>query len=70
MGLPMMDSMHAPTVTSGPRSGETEQNARTTEDTPLMDLITEKERVERELKALGSVLDSVGTLQASIVLFY
>lgn len=62
MGLPM-DSIHAPTVASGPRSGAATEAGKD-EEKPLMDLIADKEQVERELKALGSVLDSVCFLGA------
>lgn len=49
-----MPSLHEPTVK--PQSGnEPMQN----ESKSLPDLINEKDRVEEELKALGSVLDSV-----------
>ena len=59
MGLPMMDSIHAPTVASGPTSGASTGGSAKNEETALLDLIGEKERVERELKALSGVLDSV-----------
>ncbi|KAI9882953.1 MAG: hypothetical protein M1823_005300 [Watsoniomyces obsoletus] len=59
MGIPM-DSIHAPTVASGPTSGPSPRNEANRDDVPLMKLIQEKDRVEEELKALGGVLDSHG----------
>ncbi len=54
-----MDDIHAPTVSSGPRatglSSATNQHAKKS----LTELIAEKDRVESELRALSSVLDSV-----------
>lgn len=58
MGL-RMDDLHAPTVTSGPTS-TAHSNGVPKEQLSLMELIAEKERVEAELSALGSVLDSHG----------
>ena len=59
MGLPMND-IHNPTVVpSGPTSVTSAQNGNSQEKVPLMELIEQKVRVEEELKALGSVLDSV-----------
>ncbi|KAL8665594.1 MAG: hypothetical protein Q9202_002098 [Teloschistes flavicans] len=59
MGL-RMDDIHTPTVQSGPTS--VSASARSTGDAtkPLSELITEKTRVEEELKALSGVLDSHG----------
>lgn len=56
MGL-RMDHLHAPTVASGPSSGQ--QNGESREKLSLHELIAEKDRVWSELTALGSVLDSV-----------
>ena len=57
MGLPM-NNLHAPTVPSGPTSGP--QGDRSALDRlSLMELMSRKDNVEEELKALGSVLDSV-----------
>jgi 26S proteasome non-ATPase regulatory subunit 9 len=58
MGLPYMDDIHAPTVSSGPTSGGY-SNGISKEQLSLQELIAEKDRVEAELKALGQVLDSV-----------
>ena len=59
MGLPMND-IHSPTVVpSGPTSSASASNGAPQQKVPLMNLIAEKSRVEEELKALGSVLDSV-----------
>lgn len=53
-----MNNLHAPTVPSGPTSGP--QGDRSALDRlSLMELISKKDNVEAELKALGSVLDSV-----------
>lgn len=58
MGL-LMDDIHTPTVPSGPTIGYRAANGVDKEKLSLMDLISEKTRVEEELSALGSVLDSV-----------
>lgn len=57
MGIPM-NNIHAPTVPSGPSSGP-QANGSNFEKLLLTELIAEKDRVETELKTLGSVLDSV-----------
>jgi 26S proteasome regulatory subunit N4 len=52
-----MNNLHAPTIPSGPTSGL--QGDRTALDgLTLMELISRKDNLESELKALGSVLDS------------
>ena len=53
-----MDDMHAPTVSSGPTSSGA-SNGIPKAQLSLQELISEKDRVETELKALGQVLDSV-----------
>ena len=58
MGL-RMDDIHTPTVPSGPTTGQRAVNGIEKDKLSLMDLIAEKTRVEEELSALGSVLDSV-----------
>ncbi len=58
MGL-RMDDIHTPTVPSGPATGQGAANGIEKDKLSLMDLISEKTRVEEELSALGSVLDSV-----------
>ena len=58
MGL-RMDDIHIPTVPSGPTTDHTSGNGVTQDKRSLMDLVSEKTRVEEELKALSSVLDSV-----------
>lgn len=58
MGL-HMDNIHTPSVASGPTSGPGPDTGVKTDMLSLMDLINEKTRVEEELSALGSVLDSV-----------
>ena len=55
-----MDDIHTPTVPSGPTTGQRVPNGVGKDKLSLMDLIAEKTRVEEELTALGSVLDSVG----------
>lgn len=57
MGL-RMDDIHTPTVPSGPTT-QVVQNATITDRTSLLGLMAEKNRVEAELSALSSVLDSV-----------
>lgn len=54
-----MDDIHTPTVPSGPTTGQMSANGVGKDNMSLMDLIAEKTRVEEELSALGSVLDSV-----------
>lgn len=56
MGLPMEDNIHAPTVASGPASGVPPRDLSTLS---MPDLMQEKERIESELSALSSVLQSV-----------
>ncbi|KAA8649717.1 putative 26S proteasome non-ATPase regulatory subunit Nas2 [Aspergillus tanneri] len=53
----MDDNIHAPTVSSGPTSGEAPRDLATLS---LVDLMQEKERIEEELSALSSVLSSHG----------
>lgn len=52
-----MDDFHAPTVASGPDSQSTSNGPE--KQLSLQELISQKENVEAELSALGSVLDSV-----------
>lgn len=56
MGL-RMDDLHAPTVQSGPNSQPTVNGVDTKQS--LQELMSQKEYLEAELSALGSVLDSV-----------
>ncbi|KAL9620868.1 MAG: hypothetical protein Q9160_004649 [Pyrenula sp. 1 TL-2023] len=69
MGIPMDNNIHAPTIPSGPTSNhrpDTSQLQRTT----LTELISKKDDLEVELKALGSVLDSHGvTMTTSLTTF-
>ena len=58
MGL-RMDDIHTPTVPSGSTTGQGGANGVDKDKLSLMDLIAEKTKVEEELTALGSVLDSV-----------
>ena len=64
MGL-NMNNIHTPSVPSGPTTGH---DATSVEQgkLSLMDLISEKERVESELSALSSVLDSVSIIRLAI----
>lgn len=55
-----MDDIHTPTVPSGPTTGQRAADGVGKDKLSLMDLIAEKTRVEEELTALGSVLDSHG----------
>ena len=57
MGL-RMDSIHAPTVPSGPTSSAS--NGTSPDKMSFRQLVAEKENIEAELSALSSVLDSVG----------
>ena len=57
MGIPM-DNIHAPSVASGPTAANGVRDLDLSKLT-LPGLIEEKERLESELKALGSVLESV-----------
>ena len=57
MGLPM-DNLHAPTVPSGPTSGRRGDRSAL-DGLSLMELMSRKDNLEAELKALGAVLDSV-----------
>lgn len=59
MGLPM-DDLHTPTVPSGPTT-RLQGNNTTDAKLSLMELIDRRGHLEEELKALGSVLDSVNT---------
>ena len=51
-----MDDIHAPTVASGPSSG---RPVRDVSKLSMPELMQEKERIETELSALSSVLNSV-----------
>lgn len=56
MGL-RMDDLHAPTIPSGPSSQPTTNG--TSKKQSLQELSVQKENLEAELSALGSVLESV-----------
>ena len=70
-----MNNLHAPSVPSGPTSGA-HHDASALDRLSLMDLISRKDNVEAELKALGSVLESVsydvsaGSIVAPLKLAY
>ena len=53
-----MDNIHLPTAASGSSSTRTQDEDATT-NFRLEELMAEKDRLEKELKALGSVLESV-----------
>lgn len=55
-----MENLHAPTVPSGQTSNPTTNGSAG--QLSFAELQRKKEDVEAELKALGSVLDSVGQL--------
>lgn len=57
MGL-HMDDLHTPSVAAGPTNGAFNGVAK--KDMSLTELMAEKDRVQSELSALSSVLDSVG----------
>ena len=59
-----MDDIHTPSVVSGPTSSQSTADGVAQEKLSLMDLIKEKQRVEGELSALSSVLDSVRILSS------
>lgn len=64
-----MDNIHAPTVPSGPTSTPQQETDRLAKLT-LTELISKKDDLEAELKALGSVLDSHGvTMTTSLTTF-
>ena len=69
MGIPMDDNIHAPTVSSGPTTGG-RSDERSSGKLSLIELMAEKDRVEGELKALGSVLESVSSYAHRLMLFY
>lgn len=56
MGIPIMSNIHEPAAASTTSRQALEGEG---DDAPLQELIQQKERVESELSALGSVLDSV-----------
>lgn len=63
MGLRMNQDLHAPTVGSGPTTQPTANGEE--KQMSLQELIAQKENIEAELSALGSVLDSVGPITPS-----
>jgi len=63
MGL-RMDDLHAPTIPSGPSSQPTTNG--TSKKQSLQELSAQKENLEAELSALGSVLDSVSHSNAQL----
>ena len=68
MGLPQrMENLHAPTVPSGPTSGLASTNGIQTSGLTFPQLQA-KDNIEAELRALGSVLESVGRVSAKDIL--
>lgn len=55
-----MEDLHTPTVPSGPTT-TLQSNDAVLSKLSLMELIDRRDRLEEELKALGSVLDSVSS---------
>jgi 26S proteasome non-ATPase regulatory subunit 9 len=66
MGIPMDDNIHAPTVPSGPTTLGT--GFKDLSKLSMVELISEKERIEAELSALSSVLTSVRATYISKIL--
>jgi hypothetical protein len=65
MGLPQrMENLHAPTVPSGPTSGPVVTDGTQTSGLTFPQLQAKKDNIEAELRALGSVLESVGSASA------
>lgn len=56
-----MDDIHTPTVPSGPTSHAAGSDPLA--GLSLMELVSRRDQLEEELKALGSVLDSVGLMR-------
>lgn len=56
-----MGDIHSPSRSSEPASGRDSSTTMDSDKMLLMDLITEKQRVESELKELSHVLDTVCT---------
>ncbi len=54
-----MENLHAPTVPSGPVSGPVGTNGIQTNGLTFPQLQAKKDNIEAELRALGSVLESV-----------
>jgi 26S proteasome non-ATPase regulatory subunit 9 len=65
MGLPQrMENLHAPTVPSGPTSRPLSTNGTQTSGLTFPQLQAKKDNIEAELRALGSVLESVSSISA------
>jgi hypothetical protein len=65
MGLPQrMENLHAPTVPSGPTSAPAATNGTLNSRLTFPQLQARKDNIEAELRALGSVLESVGGVYA------
>jgi 26S proteasome non-ATPase regulatory subunit 9 len=60
-----MENLHAPTVPSGPTSAPT-TNGIQTNGLSFAELQAKKDALEAEIRALSSVLDSVGSSHISI----
>lgn len=65
MGLSYnMENLHAPTVPSGPTTAPSNDNQLRTNGLTLVELQVKKDNLEAEIKALGSVLQSVWQFEA------
>lgn len=54
-----MENLHAPTVPSGPTTAPSNNNQLRTNGLTLAELQVKKDNLEAEIRALGSVLESV-----------
>jgi len=67
MGLPLrMENLHAPTVPSGPTTVPA-LNGSQTNGLTFAQLQAKKDNIEAEIRALGSVLESVGSPSNSVM---
>lgn len=69
MGL-NMDNIHNPSVPSGPTINQDTSKGEGPNKVSLMDLMAQKEGIEAELSALGSVLDSVRLSYPFLDIYY
>lgn len=66
--MPFMENLHAPTVPSGPTSAPATNGNQTT-GLSFAQLQAKKDNLEAEMRALGSVLESVSAICHLRVLF-
>ena len=64
-----MDDLHMPSVLSGPASGFQALKNEGQDKTSLLDLMAQKDRVDEELSALFSVLESASPLLILLLTF-